>query len=94
MSSVFKGVGGERNAHLEEALDFGFFGFIGRHLHRFMRILQGWVGHWGFAIILMTLTIKLLLLPLTNKSFKSMQKMQVLKPMMDELKDLDLQLEI
>jgi len=40
----------------------------------------GGENSWGFAIILLTFTIRLLILPLTFKSVKSMQKLQVLQP--------------
>jgi len=50
-------------------------------------ILQFWhdavgggANSWGIAIILLTFTIRLLILPLTFKSVKSMQKLQVLQP--------------
>ena len=41
---------------------------------------EGLTGSWGVAIILLTFTIRLLILPLTFKSVKSMQKLQVLQP--------------
>ncbi|MBA3359528.1 MAG: YidC/Oxa1 family membrane protein insertase, partial [Thermoleophilaceae bacterium] len=40
----------------------------------------GGENSWGIAIILLTFTIRLLILPLTFKSVKSMQKLQVLQP--------------
>ena len=43
-------------------------------------LLGGGENSWGFAIILLTFTIRLLILPLTFKSVKSMQKLQVLQP--------------
>ncbi|MGI8749021.1 MAG: YidC/Oxa1 family membrane protein insertase [Thermoleophilaceae bacterium] len=45
----------------------------------------GGTNSWGFAIILLTFTIRLLILPLTFKSVKSMQKLQVLQPEMKEI---------
>ncbi|HZI91474.1 MAG TPA: membrane protein insertase YidC [Thermoleophilaceae bacterium] len=51
-------------------------------------ILKFWhdlVGSWGFAIILLTFTIRLAILPLTFKSVKSMQKLQVLQPEMKKI---------
>jgi YidC/Oxa1 family membrane protein insertase len=40
---------------------------------------------WGWAIILLTFTIRILILPLTFKSVKSMQKLQVLQPQMKKI---------
>ena len=53
-------------------------------------ILKFWhdvVGSWGVAIILLTFTIRLLILPLTFKSVKSMQKLQVLQPEMKKIQE-------
>jgi len=53
-------------------------------------ILEFWhdvVGSWGVAIILLTFTIRLLILPLTFRSVKSMQKLQVLQPEMKKIQE-------
>jgi YidC/Oxa1 family membrane protein insertase len=42
-------------------------------------------GSWGWAIILLTFTIRILILPLTFKGVKSMQKLQVLQPEMKKI---------
>ena len=78
---------GGGSAYLEQSLDFGWFGFIGQPLHHLLRWLYSIFGSYALAIILMTVAIKLILLPLTNKSFAQMQKMQKLKPKMDALKE-------
>jgi YidC/Oxa1 family membrane protein insertase len=44
-------------------------------------------GSWGWAIILMTFTIRILILPLTFKSVKSMQKLQLLQPEMKKIQE-------
>lgn len=43
-------------------------------------------GAWGIVIIVMTVVIRLLIAPLTYKSYVSQAKMKVLKPELDELK--------
>jgi YidC/Oxa1 family membrane protein insertase len=48
-------------------------------------VLGGGENSWGFGIILLTFTIRLLILPLTFKSVKSMQKLQVLQPEMKKI---------
>ena len=56
----------------------------------FESILQFWqgiTGSWGVAIILLTFTIRLLILPLTFSSVKSLQKMQVLQPEIKKLQE-------
>jgi YidC/Oxa1 family membrane protein insertase len=44
-------------------------------------------GSWGWSIILLTFTIRLLILPLTFKSVKSMQKLQLLQPQVKKLQE-------
>jgi YidC/Oxa1 family membrane protein insertase len=45
------------------------------------------VDNYGWAIVLMTVLIKLALLPLTHTSMKSMKKMQVLNPEMQKIRE-------
>jgi YidC/Oxa1 family membrane protein insertase len=42
--------------------------------------------NWGIAIILLTVTVKLLTFPLQHKSMKSMQEMQRIQPQLNEMK--------
>lgn len=55
--------------------------------HAILKFWHGVVGSWGFAIILLTFTIRLLILPLTFSSVKSMQKLQVLQPEMKKIQE-------
>ncbi len=59
-------------------------------INRFMIIpifnwLDNYIGNYGIIILILTLIIKMILFPLTFKSFQSTAKMQVLKPMVEEL---------
>lgn len=45
------------------------------------------IGNYGVAIILLTILIKILLFPLSRKSFDSMRKMQALNPKLQELRE-------
>jgi len=49
--------------------------------------IGGGENSWGWAIILLTFTIRILILPLTFKSVKSMQKLQVLQPEMKKIQE-------
>ncbi|MEE2775765.1 MAG: membrane protein insertase YidC [Acidobacteriota bacterium] len=60
-------------------------------LSRWMLFLLLWihdtiVGNYGWSIVLLTVFIKLLLMPLTHKSYVSMQKMQKLQPKIESIK--------
>lgn len=69
------------------AVDLGWFTFIGKYLSMLLALIFGFIGNWGISIILLTVVVKAALFPLTNKSFKSMAKMRLLKPEMDELNE-------
>lgn len=73
---------------LTELVDLGFFSFIGSALVRLLSWLYGMLGNWGLAIVALTVLVKLVLYPLTEKSFRSMAQMRVLKPEMDRINAL------
>jgi YidC/Oxa1 family membrane protein insertase len=70
---------------LDENIDFGWFGVLSRPMLWLLGQIFGFVGNFGVAIILLTLLIKLLTFPLTQKSFVSMQQMKKIAPEMKEL---------
>ncbi len=61
-------------------------GFIADILKYPLDFLYTLIHNYGVAIILLTLLIKLLLFPLTRKSFDSMQKMQAVNPKLQEIR--------
>lgn len=73
---------------LDSVVDLGWFGFIGFGLIQLLSFIYGYVGEWGIAIALLTLIVKILLYPLTEKSFQSMARMRLLKPEMDRINEL------
>lgn len=70
---------------LDENIDFGWFGVLSRPMLWLLVMIFSFVKNYGLAIILITLVIKLLTYPLTQKSFTSQQEMKVLQP---KIKDL------
>ena len=52
-----------------------------------LKFWHGATGSWGMAIILLTFTIRLAILPLTFSSVKSMQKLQVLQPEIKKIQE-------
>jgi len=70
----------------EETINYGFFGGISKALLSILGMLHNVVRSWGVAIILLSIFLNVVTLPLTMKSFKSMQKMQELHPQMEKLK--------
>jgi YidC/Oxa1 family membrane protein insertase len=71
---------------LEAVVDFGYFDIIARPLLAILKFFYGFVGNYGWAIILLTVAIKLLFWPLTNKSYGSMKAMQKVQPEMQKLR--------
>jgi YidC/Oxa1 family membrane protein insertase len=77
----------EQNAQLERTIDFGWFDIISKPLLLTLKFLNGFLHNWGISIIVLTIFIKLLFWPLTNKSFKSMKGMQNIQPEIKALKE-------
>ncbi|HYN20692.1 MAG TPA: membrane protein insertase YidC [Thermoanaerobaculia bacterium] len=73
---------------LESAVDLGMFGFLAKPLLVGLHwIHDNVVANYGWAIILLTIVIKILLLPLTHSSMKSMKKMQELNPKVQAIRE-------
>ncbi|MBI4526385.1 MAG: membrane protein insertase YidC [Deltaproteobacteria bacterium] len=72
---------------LERSIDFGYFGFISVPLLYLLHFSHRFTGSYGVDIILLTVLIKLLMAPLTHKSFVSMKQMQKLQPQMERIKE-------
>ena len=75
------------NPKLTDAIEYGWFTFLSKPLFSVLEWLHGIVGNWGWAIILVTLLIKILLFPLSYKGMMSMQKLKDLAPQMKEIKE-------
>jgi YidC/Oxa1 family membrane protein insertase len=71
--------------HTDELIDLGFFSVIAKVLVAFLLKVYGIFPNWGLAIIVLTVTARTLLFPLSLPSIKSMIKMRELKPELDEL---------
>jgi YidC/Oxa1 family membrane protein insertase len=75
------------NRGLEGSIDFGWFRPVSMPLLYVLHFFHRVTASWGMDIILLTILIKLLLAPLTHKSFVSMKEMQKLQPQMERLKE-------
>lgn len=73
----------------ERLIDFGWplIREIGLLIFWFCDSLLSFVGNWGVKIVLLSVAMKLAMLPLTTKSFVSMQKMKNVQPRMKELQE-------
>lgn len=82
-----KGKLADYGSDLDLAVDLGFFGLFANVLLWVLQGVHALVGSWGLSIILLTVLVKALFFPLTQKSFVSGRKMQALNPQMKELKE-------
>jgi len=71
---------------LERTLQFGTFGVIARFFLVALKWINTWTHNWGFAIVVLTIMIKIVLYPLQHKSIVSMRKMQKLQPKVEAIK--------
>lgn len=73
---------------LNKAVDFGIFSFIAKPCLTLMNLIHDYVfANYGVAIILLTILIKIILWPLGTKSYKSMNEMKKLQPLMEEIRE-------
>ena len=74
--------------YLDRTVDYGFLWVLAEPIFKAMKFIHGFIGNWGWTIIVLTIAIKLLLYPLSAASLKSMAKMRSLQPELTRLKEL------
>ena len=72
---------------LNKTVDYGWLWPIAQLLFWGLSFFHGLIGNWGWAIIALTITVKIILFPLSNKSYRSMGKMRVIAPEMQRMKE-------
>jgi YidC/Oxa1 family membrane protein insertase len=73
--------------HLSMTIDYGWLFFISQIIFWLMKQIYNFIGNWGWAIIIVTVIIKIMFYPLSNKSFYSMAQMRKLQPKIAQLKE-------
>jgi YidC/Oxa1 family membrane protein insertase len=68
-------------------INFGMFSWLAVPLLRALKSINGFVGNYGWAIIILTILINLLMFPLRHKSMVSMRKLQALQPEIKAIQD-------
>lgn len=74
-------------AGLNQTVDYGWLWPIAKLLFMGLQFFHNIVGNWGWSIILLTILVKLILWPLSSKSYRSMAKMRVIAPEMQRMKE-------
>ncbi len=72
---------------LELTVDYGVLTFLSKPLYWLLSWYHGFVGNWGVAIILLTLTVKTVFYKLSETSYRSMAKMRKVAPRLKTLKE-------
>ena len=74
------------NPKLVEVVDFGWWSFLAKPLFLIVNwINDSFVHNFGWSIVLVTVLINFVLFPVKMTNFKSMRKMQALKPQIDAI---------
>lgn len=73
---------------LELAVDYGMLTIIAAPLFWLLKTLHGLLGNWGWAIIALTVLIKLAFYPLSAASYRSMAKMKAVAPRLQKIKEM------
>ena len=71
----------------DRSVDFGWFYFLTKPIFHVLEFIFGYVGNFGWAIIIFTLLMRICFFPLAQQSFKSMAKMKKLGPELQRLKE-------
>ena len=72
---------------LDLTVDYGVLTFLSKPLYWLLAWYHGFVGNWGVAIILLTLTVKAVFYKLSETSYRSMAKMRKVSPRLKTLKE-------
>lgn len=72
---------------LNKTVDYGWLWPIAQLLFLGLDAIHKVIGNWGWAIIILTVVVKIILFPLSAKSYRSMAKMRVIAPEMQRMKE-------
>lgn len=72
---------------MEYVVDYGWLTPIAAPIFWALQKIHNLVGNWGWAIVILTILIKLAFFPLSAKSYKSMAQMRGLAPRLQRLKE-------
>ncbi len=73
--------------HFIDSIDWGMFFFITKPMFAVLHWLNVHIGNMGWAIIGLTVVVKLVLLPLAYRSYVSMARMRELQPEMEKIRE-------
>lgn len=73
--------------NLDLVVDYGWLTFLAKPIYWLLAFLQGQVGNWGWAIVLLTVLVKAILYPISAAGYKSMARMRDVAPRMKAIQE-------
>ena len=75
--------------NLDQTMNFGgaFIRPISKAVHWFLLFLNNYIPNYGFVLLFFSVFIKILVYPLTKKSYVSTKKMQAIQPLLNDLRE-------
>ncbi len=73
--------------HLNLVVDYGVLTFIAQPLFWLLKTIHGFVGNWGWSIVLLTLLVKLAFYKLSEASYRSMANMRKVSPKFQAIRE-------
>ncbi len=73
--------------NLDLTVDYGFLSVIAKPIFWLLQKIHSIVGNWGWAIVGVTMCIKLIFYKLSEASYRSMARMRKLQPQLASLKE-------
>jgi YidC/Oxa1 family membrane protein insertase len=77
----------EAGGGLEHIVDFGFFSPISRPIFWLLKKIYAIVGNYGWAIVILTIVVRIPFIPIVNKGQRSMKRLQKVQPLMQQVKE-------
>jgi YidC/Oxa1 family membrane protein insertase len=75
------------DGRLVRVINFGIFDFLAVPLLSALKWIHGYVGNYGWAILILTFLINAVMFPLRHKSMVSMRKMQEIQPQVKAIQE-------
>ena len=72
---------------LEHTVNYGIFTIFSKPLFWLLAKIYSFVGNWGWAIVILTILIKLAFFKLTEAQYRSTARMRKLQPRIEQLKE-------
>ncbi|RLA75072.1 MAG: membrane protein insertase YidC [Epsilonproteobacteria bacterium] len=72
---------------LTDVIEYGWFTFIAKPMFLLLKYFFGFIGNWGWTIVLVTILIKLVLYPLAYKGMVSMNRLKEFAPKIKEIQE-------